>query len=98
MPSTNTRVSLTLSADLVAILDRMGKVTGAGRATIVREWLIEATPMLAEMARAMELASQKNVDAFKVMSETLHKVANDTDQLSLDMKSRRRAAMRKKVR
>ncbi|WP_146092239.1 ribbon-helix-helix domain-containing protein, partial [Xanthomonas vasicola] len=41
MPSEQTRVNLTLPADVVAVLDRLGKVTGAGRATIIREWLIE---------------------------------------------------------
>ena len=91
------RVNLTLPPEVVRVLDRIGKVTGAGRATIIREWLTEAAPQLAEMARAVELASRKNIDAFKVISDTLGELSDTAGQLSLDIKKQRRAAMRKRV-
>ncbi len=97
MPSAQTRVNLTLPSDVVAVLDRMAKVTGAGRATIVREWLIEAAPQLGELAKALELASKKNVDAFEVMTRVVNDAASDVGQLSLDIKRDRRRAMRKKI-
>ncbi len=97
MPRQNTRVNLTLPDDVIAVLDRMGKVTGAGRATIIREWMVEGAPMFAEMATAMELATQKNIDAFKVIGESLGHLSNSTGQLSLEIKKQRRAAMRKRV-
>lgn len=96
MPSQNTRVNLTLPDDLVAVLDRLGKVTGAGRATIIREWLIEGTPLFAEIARAAELAAAKNVDALKVMGEVLRDASAQTEQLELEVKRARRSAMRKR--
>ena len=96
MPSQNTRVNLTLPDELIDVLDRMGKATGAGRATIIREWLIEGLPQLEGLARAIELASQKNIDAFKVMADTLNDAARASDQLVLDIKKQRRAAMRKR--
>lgn len=92
------RVNLTLPPEVCRVLDRMGKVTGAGRATIVREWLIEAAPQLDEMARAMELASKKNIDAFKVIGDTLNELSQQSGQLSLDVKRERRKAMRKRAR
>jgi predicted DNA-binding protein len=98
MPSQQTRVNLTLPDELIALLDRMTKVTGAGRATIIREWLIGFTPELAGMTQALELASKKNIDAFKVMGDVLNNASMEAGQLSLDMKNKRRAAMRKKVR
>lgn len=97
MPSQQTRVNLTLPDDVIAVLDRMGKVTGAGRATIIREWLTEATPQLGVMAQAMELASAQNIDAFKVIGDTLNELSQKTGQMSLDIRKSRRAAMRKKV-
>jgi hypothetical protein len=97
MPNVHTRVNLTLPDDVVAVLDRMGKVTGAGRATIIREWLIEGAPMFAEMATAMEMATRKNIDAFKVIGDTLGHLSNSAGQMSLDIKKQRRAAMRKRV-
>lgn len=96
MPSQNTRVNLTLPDEVIAVLDRMGKATGAGRATIIREWLIEGLPQFARLADAVELASRKNIDAFKVMADTLNDAARGADQLVLDMKRQRRAAMRKR--
>ena len=95
MPSQQTRVNLTLPDEVIAVLDRMGKVTGAGRATIVREWLIEGQPMFAEMARAAEMAAQKNIDALEVMGKVLREASGQVDQLQLDITKKRRAARRK---
>lgn len=96
MPSRNTRVNLTLPDEVIDVLDRMGKATGAGRATIIREWLIEGLPQFAQLADAIDLAAQKNIDAFTVMAKTLNEAARGADQLALDMKATRRAAMRKR--
>jgi predicted DNA-binding protein len=97
MPSLNTRVNLTLPNEVIEILDRMGKATGAGRATIVREWLIEASPQLGEFAKALELASNKNADAFAVMAKVLNETTAQSEQLVLDIKRDRRAYMRKRA-
>jgi predicted DNA-binding protein len=97
MPSQQTRVNLTLPDDVIAVLDRMSKVTGAGRATIVREWLIEASPQLGEFAKALELASKKNIDAFAVMAKVVNEASDQYDQLALNIKRDRRRAMRKKT-
>lgn len=92
------RVNLTLPVEVVATLDRMGKVSGAGRATIVREWLSEMLPQLEQLALAMELASKKKIDAFDVASGVLRDASAKADQLQLDVKRQRRRAMRKRVR
>ncbi|MCB0074371.1 MAG: ribbon-helix-helix protein, CopG family [Caldilineaceae bacterium] len=93
----NTRVNLSLPDEVVRVLDRMSKVTGAGRATIIREWLIEGLPHFVEMATAMEMAQQRNIDAFKVVSTTLRDLTDRTSQIELDLK-KHRAAMRKRKR
>lgn len=95
MPTKLTRVALTLPPDVIDTLDRLGRVTGAGRATIVREWLIEGQPMFAEMARAAEMAAQKNIDALEVMGKVLREASGQVDQLQLDITNKRRAARRK---
>lgn len=91
-----TRVNLTLPDEVIAVLDRMGKVTGAGRATIVREWLIEATPQMAKMADALEAAAANNVDAFRIMEKAIREATAQGDQLTLDIARDRRRAMRKR--
>ena len=90
------RVNLSLPVEVVAILDRMGAVTGAGRATIVREFLTDAVPHLSELARALELAHGKNLDAFKVMTQVVRDVTAQSDQLVLDIRKANRAARRKR--
>jgi len=79
-------------------LDRMGAVTGAGRATLVREFLVEALPQFSDLARALELASEKNIDAFKVLTQTVNSVTAQNNQLSLDIRKSHRAARRNKQR
>lgn len=91
------RVNLTLTDEAVAVLDRIGAVTKTGRATILREFILESLPGIAEMAYALELAQQKNLDAFKVMAKTIDQTVADSQQLSLDIKRTRRRAMRRKI-
>ncbi|MBT9161333.1 MAG: hypothetical protein DDT26_02638 [Dehalococcoidia bacterium] len=90
------RVNLSLPVEVVAILDRMGAVTGAGRATIVREFLTEAVPHLSELARALEMAQGKNLDAFNLLVQTVNNALSQGDQLVLDIRKANRAARRKK--
>ena len=97
MPSQNTRVNLTLPDDVISTLDRIAKATGTGRATIIREWLIEGAPQFREMARAIELAQKNNIDAFKVIGDTLSALSEQSGQMALDIKKTRRAAMRKRL-
>ncbi len=92
---TGTRINLTLPPDLVATLDRMSKVTSAGRASLIREFLIEAHAGLKEMADALDLAAANNADAFKMLAKTLDKSVSDSQQLSLDIKRTSRRMRRK---
>lgn len=92
---TGIRVNLTLPASTVAVLDRIGNVTGTGRATLIREFLVESEAGFGEMARALELAKAKNLDAFTVMAKTMREASQQADQLSLDITKQRRAMQRK---
>ncbi len=89
------RVNLSLTPELVAVLDRMGAVTGAGRATVIKEWLESAVPQLSQLADALELAAKKNVDAWKVMERSVRDAASASDQLHLDIRTQRRKAQRR---
>ena len=96
MPSKNTRVALTLPDEVIAVLDRMGSLTGAGRATLIRQWLIDGLPMFEELADAMQMATEQNIDAFKVMADTLAEASGGFDGMAGDLRKRHRAAMRKR--
>ena len=92
---TGIRVNLTLPQDLVDTLERMSSVTGSGKASIIREFLIEAHPGLRDMATALEMAAAKNADAFKLLAKTLDQSVNQSQQLSLDIKRTSRRMRRK---
>lgn len=89
------RVNLTLPADVMAAVDRMAKAGGVGRATLIRELLEGQVSAMHEMARAVEMAKAKNIDAFKVVSGVLRDAAAQADQLQLDIKRSKRAYQRK---
>jgi predicted DNA-binding protein len=94
---TGIRVNLTLPEEVVRVLDRIGKVTGSGRATILREMIEEATPHLGEMAKALEEAHRGNVDAaLRVVGSAMREVAQMGEQLDLGIKRDRRRLARKK--
>lgn len=91
------RVNLTLTPELVSTLDRITARTGTGRATILREMLEENLAAFVTMADALDLAAEKKLDAFTVLSRTMDDVAERAGQLSLDIKRTRRRAMRRKA-
>ena len=83
--TTGIRVNLTLPPEVVGILDRIAKASHTGRATMVREVLIDGLPGLAQLATALELAQQKNLDGFKLMAKSIGALADEADQLKLEM-------------
>jgi len=91
-----TRVNLTLSAELVAVLDRIAKASGTGRATMIREVLEDGIEGLRGMADALELAKKSNVDAFKALAKGIDQAAAEAQQLSLSIKSQRRGMLRQR--
>ena len=98
MPSPDrptTRVNLSLPDELVAVLDRISKYTGTGRATILREVLVEGQAGLEAIAQAVELAANRKLDAFTVLADSLEKSVEQASQLEFDIRKQRRAMMRK---
>ncbi len=97
MSSQDICVNLILLDDVIDSLDCMGKYTGAGRAMIIRELLLEGRSGLKSMVDVLELAVFKNVDAFGVIVDVMRQVSNDAGQLELDIRKQRCVAMRKRV-
>lgn len=93
-----TRVNLTLPDAVIEQLDRISVATGAGRARIVREWLVDAAPMLEGVADALELAKSNQDEALKRVGQVMASVSETSSQMSLDIKATRRRARRKRGR
>lgn len=91
-----TRINLTIPPDVLASIDRMCALGGIGRATFIREFLTDMKGHLNGLADAMDLAKKNNIDAFKVMADTLREVSQASEQIEMDLRKQRRAAMRKR--
>lgn len=90
------RIALSLPPEFVAILDRIAHSTGAGRATIIREWLLDSAPVFEQMAQAFELAAGlKPEQAFDVMAKVLHELHGDLGQAQVDLGKRRAPQIRR---
>lgn len=94
--ATGTRVNLTLPPELVAVLDRIGSTTGIGRASYIREMLMQSLPTFEAMAQALDQAYAQNLDAFNTLTKAVDEVRTRSDQIGLDLKSKHRRMARKK--
>lgn len=56
MPTTNPRLSVTLSVDDLAVLDRFAKASGVARASVISDLVHTIAPQLKEAADLMEMA------------------------------------------
>lgn len=91
------RVNLTLTPELDRVLDRISAATGAGKASFVREWLIEALPVLSALATSMEQARDGNVAVFDTLAHVMREGRQVLDQTELDFKRTRRRVARRKA-
>lgn len=89
------RVNLTLPPDLDAILHRLGELTGTGKASFVRQWLIGIQPQLVDMVRALELAQAGNIDGLNVMAKAVRSAVSQGEQAELELQRVRRVARRR---
>lgn len=89
------RVNLTLPPDLDALLGRLGDLAGTGKASFVRQWLVQMQPQLVEMVRALEMAQAGNLDALTVMAKAVRGAVAQGEQAELQLTKVRRAARRK---
>lgn len=58
MPTNNPRVSITLSPDDLAVIDRFAAASGTPRATVLSGLVSSVLPQLVKAAELMELASE----------------------------------------
>lgn len=93
---TGTRINLTIPPETVAAIDRMCDASGVGRATFIRELLMGMEGHIIGLAESVELAKRNSIDAFGKMADTLRDVTNASQQLELEVRASRRAAMRKR--
>lgn len=63
MPTPNPRLSVTLTPELAAILERLSEVTGSSKSSLVAELLLTSQPVFTRMAEALEAAARMKGEA-----------------------------------
>lgn len=92
---TGVRVNLTLPPEVDVLLERIAKAAGTGKASFVREWLLSMAPQLADMARALEMAKEGQMDGLAVMAKSLRSAVKGGEQAELELRQVRAMARRK---
>lgn len=75
MPTTNPRLSITMTPQELAVLNRYAKASGTPRATLVAELIKSAIPQLQEAAELIEMA---NAAPRKIKQDLVDNLANAT--------------------
>lgn len=68
MPTHHRRLHVTLTPELSEVLERLSAAVGQPMASLVRGLLLDALPVLQEMAGALELANTKPREAVDAMT------------------------------
>jgi hypothetical protein len=90
------RIGLTVTPELLAVLQRISDATGTGKASFITQWLLESLPALTQLATALELAKNKNADSFLIIEKVLRENSEDSAQLALQIQATRRRVPRSK--
>ena len=75
MPTKNPRISITLLADELAVLDRYSRASGTPRATLLADLIRSTVPQLKEAAELIEMA---NAAPRKVKQDLVDNLSNAT--------------------
>lgn len=80
-----TRVMVSVTPELYTLLERLSSLAGASMGGLCGELLQDAMPALEAMAKALELARDKNADAFEVLAKLLAEAQVKSGEVQLDM-------------
>lgn len=90
MPTAQPRIQITPTLQSHLLLKRLSKLTGKGKATIVRELLEEASPALEMMLEAMEQLKKRPQEMEAVVHRMAAEAHQTIAQATLDLDTNRK--------
>ena len=96
MKDTRNRVSLSLPPELDAVLGRIARGMGTGKASVVTRFMVESLHGLETVADALDAVKNDHLDTYKVLEKALDKTLAEGQQLKLSISKKRRAMPRLK--
>ena len=91
-----TRVHLTLPDEVIEALDALAEATESKRATVIREWLETAVPVMRATVAAVEASKRDQAEGLKQVAALLGEASGMTGQMALEIKTIRRRKMRER--
>ena len=85
MPATQPRLMVTPTQQSHLLLQRLSKLTGKGKATIVRELLDEAAPVMESMLEAFEQLAKRPQEMEAVVHRMAAQAHQTIAQVTLDL-------------
>lgn len=71
MPAVNPRIAVYLPKHVVATVTRLAGLRGSSRSAVIRDFLVEAEPVLQRVANMLDLAARTDRTALKDWAETM---------------------------
>lgn len=85
MPATQPRLQITPTLQSHLLLERLSELTGKGKATIVRELLDEAAPVMESMLEAFEQLAKRPQEMEAVVHRMAAQAHQTIAQVTLDL-------------
>lgn len=98
MPATQPRLQITPTLQSHLLLERLSKLTGKGKATIVREMLDEAAPAMQAMVEAFEQLAKRPQEMEAVVHRMAAQAHQTIAQVTLDLDTGRKPGPKPKPR
>jgi uncharacterized protein (DUF1778 family) len=91
MPTTKPRITVTVSHETKAVLDRLSEASGQPASKFISELLDEGChAIFSQMIEALELAKNKKTEAWDVLNSALSKAQYQGAQLSMAIHEQKR--------
>lgn len=84
MPAINPRIAVYLPRSTAATIQRVAGLRGVSRSAVIRDFLVEAEPVLVRIANLLDLAARTDRTALKDWAETLETAQGDMEKTLLD--------------
>lgn len=84
MPAVNPRIAVYLPRSTAATIQRLAGLRGVSRSAVIRDFLVEAEPVLGRIANLLDLAARTDRTALKDWAETLETAQGDMEKQLLE--------------
>jgi hypothetical protein len=85
MPAVNPRIAVYLPRSTAATIQRLAGLRGVSRSAVIREFLVEAEPLLQRVSNLLDLAARTDRTALKEWAATMEAEQGKIEASALDV-------------